>query len=112
MSKQEIIDSGLVKETMDLIPEHTWPLVIDEIAVQIVKTMPAEYIERLTGDRLNFKKAEEILLNFYLQSKEKREDAICDSFGFAGVQTILYALEELELREISPATLSPLWAIA
>ena len=44
MSKQEIIDSGLVKETMDLIPEHTWPLVIDEIAVQIVKTMPAEYI--------------------------------------------------------------------
>lgn len=100
MSKQEIIDSGLVKETMDLIPEHTWPLVIDEISVQIVKTMPAEYIERLTGDRLNFKKAEEILLNFYLESKEKREDIICDSFGFVGAETILHYLDGLELDKI------------
>ena len=101
MSKQEIIDSGLVKETMDLIPEHTWPLVIDEISVQIVKTMPAEYIEQLTGDRLNFKKAEEILLNFYLQSKEKREDLISDSFGFVGAESILYYLEGLKQKKMS-----------
>ena len=94
------IDTSLVKETMELIPEHTWPVVIDELSIKIVNSMPPEYIERLTGDPINTKRAEEILLNFYLESEEKREDIICDAFGFVGAVKILLHLEELELDKI------------
>tara|TARA_R100001082_G_C4216884_1_gene97465 strand:+ start:132 stop:491 length:360 start_codon:yes stop_codon:yes gene_type:complete len=98
--KKVMIDSGLVKETMDLIPEHTWPVVIDKLSAQIVDAMPSEHLEKLTGDPQGFEQAEKILLGFYLQSKEKREDIICDSFGFVGAETILYYLDGLQLDKI------------
>jgi len=90
----------LIKETVSLIPEHTWPVVIDKLSARIVDAMPAEYLEKLTGDPIGFEKAENILLNFYLQSKEKREDIISDAFGFVGAESILYYLEGLNLEEI------------
>lgn len=94
------IDTELVRQTMEVIPEHTWPVVIDKLSEQIVDAMPSEYIQRLTGDPLGFERAEEILLHFYLESKEKREDIICDSFGFVGAETILHYLDGLELDKI------------
>ena len=90
----------LIKDTVSLIPEHTWPVVIDKLSARIVDAMPAEYLEQLTGDPVGFEKAEQILLNFYLQSKEKREDLIADSFGFVGAESTLYFLEALKLDEI------------
>ena len=90
----------LIQETVSLIPEHTWPVVIDKLSARIVDAMPAEYLEKLTGDPIGFEKAEKILLNFYLQSKEKREDLISDSFGFVGAESILYYLEGLNLDKI------------
>jgi len=90
----------LIEETVSLIPEHTWPVVIDKLSARIVDAMPAEYLEKLTGDPIGFEKAENILLNFYLQSKEKREDIISDAFGFVGAESILYYLEGLNLEEI------------
>ena len=90
----------LIQKTVSLIPEHTWPVVIDKLSARIVDAMPAEYLERLTGDPIGFEKAEKILLNFYLQSKEKREDLISDSFGFVGAESILYYLEGLNLDKI------------
>ena len=94
------IDTELVQKTMEIIPEHTWPVVIDKLSNKIVNVMPSEYLEQLTGDPSGIEQAEKILLNFYLQSKEKREDLICDSFGFVGTETILYYLDELELDKI------------
>ena len=90
----------LIQETISLIPEHTWPVVIDKLSARIVDAMPAEYLEKLTGDPIGFEKAEQILLNFYLQSKEKREDLISDSFGFVGSVSTLYLLENMELDKI------------
>ncbi len=90
----------LIQETVSLIPEHTWPVVIDKLSAKIVGKMPSEVLEDLTGDPEGFEKAEKILLGFYLQSKEKREDIICDSFGFVGAETILYYLDGLELDKI------------
>ena len=90
----------LIQETVSLIPEHTWPVVIDKLSARIVDAMPAEYLEKLTGDPIGFEKAEKILLNFYLQSKEKREDLISDSFGFVGAESTLYFLENMELDKI------------
>ena len=91
----------LIQETISLIPEHTWPVVIDKLSARIVDAMPAEYLEKLTGDPIGFEKAEKILLNFYLQSKEKREDLISDSFGLVGAEPTLYFLENMELDKIS-----------
>jgi len=90
----------LIQQTVSLIPEHTWPVVADELSVKIVNTMPSDVLEELTGDATGIKEAEKILLNFYLQSKEKREDLISDAFGFVGATTILYLLDELDLYHI------------
>ena len=90
----------LIQETVSLIPEHTWPVVIDKLSAKIVGKMPSEVLEDLTGDPEGFEKAEKILLSFYLQSKEKREDLIADSFGFVGAESTLYFLEALELDKI------------
>jgi len=90
----------LVQDTVSLIPEHTWPVVIDKLSALIVDRMPAEFLEQLTGDRVGFAQAEKKLLDFYFQSKEKREHLIADSFGFVGAESTLYFLEELELDKI------------
>ena len=90
----------LIQQTISLIPEHTWPVVTDKLSARIVHQMPCDVLKQLTGSEIAFEKAEEILLNFYLQSKEKREDLISDSFGFVGAESILYYLEGLNLEEI------------
>jgi len=90
----------LIKQTVSLIPEHTWPVVADQLSARIVDTMPSEILEQLTGNPTGFEEAEKSLLNFYLQSKEKREDLISDSFGFVGAEPILYYLDGLDLDKI------------
>ena len=90
----------LIQQTISLIPEHTWPVVIDKLSARIVDQMPSNVLKQLTGSEVDFEKAEKILLNFYLQSKEKREDLISDSFGFVGAESILYYLEGLNLDKI------------
>ncbi len=90
----------LIEQTVSLIPEHTWPVVADHLSARIVDTMPSEILEQLTGNPTGFEEAEKRLLNFYLQSKEKREDLIADSFGFVGAESTLYSLEALELDKI------------
>ena len=90
----------LIQQTISLIPEHTWPVVTDKLSARIVHQMPCDVLKQLTGSEIALEKAEEILLNFYLQSKEKREDIICDSFGFVGGETILYYLDGLQLDKI------------
>jgi len=91
----------LIQQTISLIPEHTWPVVIDKLSARIVDQMPSNVLKQLTGSEVDFEKAEKILLNFYLQSKEKREDLISDSFGLVGAEPTLYFLENMELDKIS-----------
>ena len=90
----------LIQQTISLIPEHTWPVVTDKLSARIVHQMPCDVLKQLTGSEIDFEKAEKILLNFYLQSKEKREDLISDSFGFVGAESTLYFLENMELDKI------------
>ena len=90
----------LIQQTISLIPEHTWPVVIDKLSSRIVDQMPSNVLKQLTGSEVDFEKAEKILLNFYLQSKEKREDLISDSFGLVGAEPTLYFLENMELDKI------------
>ncbi len=90
----------LIEQTLSLIPEHTWPIVADQLSARIVDTMPADILEQLTGNPTGFEKAEKILLSFYLQSKEKRKDLISDAFGFIGAEPTLYYLDGLGLDKI------------
>ena len=87
----------LIEQTLSLIPEHTWPVVADQLSARIVDTMPADVLEQLTGNPTGFEKAEKILLGFYLQSKEKRKDLISDAFG---AEPTLYYLDGLGLDKI------------
>ena len=32
----------LIEQTVSLIPEHTWPVVADQLSARIVDTMPSE----------------------------------------------------------------------
>ena len=90
----------LIQQTISLIPKHTWPVVIDKLSARIVHQMPSNVLKQLTGSEIDFEKAEKILLSFYLQSEEKREDLISDSFGFVGAESTLYFLENMELDKI------------
>jgi|TARA_B100001250_G_C19752548_1_gene768495 hypothetical protein len=90
----------LIQQTVSLIPEHTWPIVADQLSARIVDTMPPAVLEEITGNPTGFKQAEEILLNYYLESIEKREDLISDAFGFVGAESTLYFLEGLELDKV------------
>tara|TARA_B100000945_G_scaffold321216_1_gene334512 strand:+ start:6917 stop:7237 length:321 start_codon:yes stop_codon:yes gene_type:complete len=91
----------LIEDTISLIPEHTWPIVIDELSKRIVNVMPSDVIEELTGDQLDFDKAHETLLSYYLALKDNRKKIIKDAFGFVGAVQILHYLDHLNLDKIS-----------
>ena len=50
----------LIKDTVSLIPEHTWPVVTDKLSARIVHQMPCDVLKQLTGSEIAFEKAEEI----------------------------------------------------
>ena len=91
----------LIEDTISLIPEHTWPIVIDELSKKIVNVMPSDVIEELTGDQLAFDEAHKTLLSYYLDLKNNRKKIIKDAFGFVGAVSILYYLDNLNLDKIA-----------
>ena len=95
-SQNEPIDLDLVDNVVKLIPEVTWPAVIQAVVANIVDNMPSEVVYKLTGEYDYFDKAEEIVLNYY-NAPDRTKDLIIDSFKILGVENTIYLLDSLQL---------------
>jgi hypothetical protein len=62
--------------------------------------MPTAVIERLTGNKANDYRAQEILDDYYAQPN-KNNDLIVDSFRILGEEHTLHALDSLQLDKIT-----------
>jgi len=60
------INLDLVDQVIDNIPEWTWHAVKQHLVTAIVDAMPTTVIERITGDKTNDDRAQEILDNHHL----------------------------------------------
>ena len=62
----------LIEQTVSLIPEHTWPVVADQLSARIVDTMPSEILEQLTGNPTGFEEAGKVCrLNMALEGTKQ-----------------------------------------
>jgi hypothetical protein len=93
------INLNLVKQTIDLIPVHTWDLVKKTIVSHIVDLMSCSVLEKLTGSPDGCDLADEILLNYY-DNEVTKEELIIDSFKICGEEYILFLLDSLQLDKI------------
>ena len=57
-------DSELASKVVALIPEDAWPKVTDVLVKAIVDEMSSGLIEQLTGKKLDFNGAEEVLKDY------------------------------------------------
>lgn len=94
----ETIDLDLIDQIVDLIPPHTWSIVREGLITNFVDNMPADIVERLTGDPMNLDRAEEILYSFY--DDDKNKDLIIDSFKILGQEDTVYLLDSWQLNKI------------
>ena len=94
----EPIDLNLIDQIVALIPAHTWPVVREGLITTFVDNMPADIVEQLTGDPMNFDRAEEILYSFYDNNKNK--ELIIDSFRILGQEHTVYLLDSWQLNKI------------
>lgn len=94
----ETIDLDLIDQIVDLIPSHTWSVVREGLITTFVDNMPADIVERLTGDPVNFDRAEEILYSFY--DDDKNKELIIDSFKILGQEHTVYLLDSWQLDKI------------
>lgn len=90
------VDLDLVDTVVSRIPEWTWTVVRDAIVTNLVDEMPSDVLERLTGDREGFIRAEEILTDYYTPI-ERRPSLIGDAFNLLGEENTLYLLDALQL---------------
>lgn len=98
VSQNEAIDLNLVDKVYDLIPEITWPFVIQSMVVHLVDAMPGKVLYKLTGSFEGFDDAENILRSFYTPDKQHKE-LIIDCFKIFGVEDTLIFLQNLKLEE-------------
>jgi hypothetical protein len=95
-TKDSCVDLDLVDTVVSRIPEWTWPVVRDAIVTNLVDEMPSDVLERLTGDKEGFIRAEEILTDYY-SVLERRTNLIGDAFNLLGEENTLYLLDALQL---------------
>jgi hypothetical protein len=94
------INLDLIDQVVERIPEWTWHAVKQHLVTAIVDAMPTTVIERLTGDKTNDDRAQEILDDYYAPP-ERNNDLIVDAFRIFGEEQTLYALDALQLNKIA-----------
>lgn len=94
------INLDLIDQVVERIPTWTWDAVKQHLVTAIVDAMPTTVIERLTGNKTNDDRAQEILDDFYAPP-DKNNDLIVDSFRILGEEQTLHALDALQLDKIT-----------
>jgi hypothetical protein len=94
------INLDLIDQVVERIPTWTWDAVKQHLVTAIVDAMPTTVIERLTGNKANDYRAQEILDDFYAPP-DKNNDLIVDSFRILGEEHTLHALDSLQLDKIT-----------
>jgi hypothetical protein len=94
------IDLDLIDRVVERIPTWTWDAVKQHLVTAIVDAMPAAVIERLTGNKANNHRAQEILDDYYAPP-DMNNDLIVDSFKILGEEQTLHALDALQLDKIT-----------
>ena len=102
------VDLDLVDSILANIPDDKWDAVKDKLIECIIDEMPAAIMQRLTGTRDDFDKAEKFLHEYYAPT-ERNKDLIVDSFQIFGDVKTCYCLDlivskggidtDLELQE-------------
>ena len=102
------VDLDLVDSILANIPDDKWDAVKDKLIECIIDEMPAAIMQRLTGTRDDFDKAEKFLHEYYAPT-ERNKDLIVDSFQIFGDIKTCYCLDlivskgsidtDLELQE-------------
>lgn len=94
------INLDLIDQVVERIPAWTWDAVKQHLVTAIVDAMPTTVIERLTGNKANDYRAQEILDDFYTPT-HRNYDLIVDSFKILGEEQTLHALDSLQLDKIT-----------
>jgi hypothetical protein len=94
------INLDLVDQVVENIPEWTWHAVKQHFVTALVDSMTTTMIERITGDKTNDDRAQEILDDYYAPP-ERNNDLIVDAFRIFGEEQTLYALDALQLNKIA-----------
>ena len=82
------VDLDLVHRVCEMIPDHTWPAVLNAAVANIVDELPMETM---------FKMCELYLIDYYLQNPT---EIIPDMFRIKGEESTLYILDSLQLDKI------------
>ena len=91
-------DPSLAQQVVALIPEDAWPKVYETLIRAIVDEMSSGMIEKLTGKKLDFEGAEQILREYYEENSE-RELLIDDTIRIIGSGQTMYYLDLLALDQ-------------
>jgi hypothetical protein len=94
------IDLDLVDSILVNIPDNKWDAVKDKLIECIIDEMPAAIMQRLTGTRDDFDKAEKFLHEYYAPT-ERNKDLIVDSFQIFGDVKTCYCLDLIVSQEDS-----------
>ena len=88
--------SELAGKVVELIPEDAWPKVTEMFIKAIVDEMSSGLIEKLTGAKLDFDGAEQVLREYY-EDNPDRVQLIDDAIRIIGSGQTLYYLDLLAL---------------
>ena len=91
-------DDSLAPKVAEMIPDSAWPKVTEMFVKAIVDEMSSGLIEKLTGAKLDFDGAEQILREYYEDNPDKVQ-LIDDAIRIIGSGQALYYLDLLALDQ-------------
>jgi len=97
------IDYALIAQTCELIPKHTWPIVLYSLTELLAICMPEESLIDFVGDK-DTTKAHKKFLSYYFNEENQEEKIIYDVFEVLGAERVLFELDQLKLNEVEDTT--------
>jgi len=97
------IDYALIAQTCELVPKHTWPIVLYELTELLTVSMPDEVLIDFVGEKSK-EKAHRKLLSYYFNEEYQEEKIIYDAFEVLGHERVLNFLDTLELDKVEDTT--------
>ena len=97
------IDYALIAQTCELVPKHTWPIVLYELTELLTISMPDEVLIDFVGEKSK-EKAQKKFLSYYFNEEYQEEKIIYDAFEVLGHERVLNFLDTLELDKVEDTT--------
>lgn len=92
-------DLQIIDEIIKHVPHWTWPFIRDRFAEIFVDNMTSDVLLRLTGERDNFDRAEELVLNHYSMPGYERQ-LLIDATQVITIEEIVYQLDAMQLDKL------------